>query len=230
MRHERPFDSPDAMAEALAKAISAELAQAIAARGQASLVLSGGRTPLRMFSYLSRVHLAWNRVKITLADERLVPASASDSNERVIRDHLLQNEAQAAVFMPLWQGEGDPVECAMEAVSALRRPFDVVVLGMGEDGHFASLFPGIPDLSLALDPASERIAIFVPATPARQPRVSLTLAVLLDAAMIFLSFQGQAKRSVLSRALAPGPPEALPIRAVLRQNAVALDVYWSSAA
>ena len=230
MRHERPFDSPDAMAEALARAIGAELAQAIAARGEASLVLSGGRTPLRMFSHLSRADLPWNRVKITLADERLVPASASDSNERVIRDHLLQNEAQKAVFIPLWQGEGDPVESAIEAVAALKRPLDVVVLGMGEDGHFASLFPGIPNLSLALDPASERIAIFVPSTPARQPRVSLTLAVLLDAAMIFLSFEGQAKRSILERALAPGPPEDLPIRAVLRQNAVTLDAYWSRAA
>lgn len=230
MRHERPFDSPDAMAAALARAISGELAQAIAARGEASLVLSGGRTPLRMFSYLSRADLPWNRVKITLADERLVPASASDSNERIIRDHLLQNEAQKAVFLPLWQGEGDPVESAIEAVSALKRPLDVVVLGMGEDGHFASLFPGIPDLSLALDPASERIAIFVPSTPTRQPRVSLTLAVLLDAAMIFLSFEGQAKRSVLEKARSPGSPEELPIRAVLRQNAVPLDAYWSRAA
>jgi 6-phosphogluconolactonase len=227
MRHDRPFDSPEAMAEALATAIAAELSQAIAAHGEASLVLSGGRTPRRLFSYLSRIALSWNRVKITLADERLVPASDPDSNERLIRDHLLQNEAQRAVFVPLWQGEGDPVESANEAVSALRRPLDVVVLGMGEDGHFASLFPGMPGLSAALNPASERRAIFVPATPVRQPRVSLTLAVLLDAAMIFLSFEGQAKRSVMERALLPGPVEDLPIRALLRQSAVALDVYWS---
>jgi 6-phosphogluconolactonase len=227
MRHERPFDSPNAMAEALAKAIASELSQAIDARGKATLILSGGRTPRRMFSHLSRAAISWNRVKITLADERLVPASDSDSNERLIRDHLLQNEAQRAVFFPLWQGEGDPVECASEAVSALGRPLDVVVLGMGEDGHFASLFPGIPGLSLALDPASERVAIFVPGSPARQPRVSLNLAALLDAAMIFLSFEGTAKRSVLEKALQPGPVEDLPIRAVLRQNAVPLDVYWS---
>lgn len=229
MRHDRPFDSPDAMAEALAKAIAAELSQAIAARGEASLVLSGGHTPRRLFSRLSRIALSWNRVKITLADERLLPASEPESNERLIRDYLLHDEAQRAVFVPLWQGEGDPVESANEAVSALRRPLDVVVLGMGEDGHFASLFPGIPGLSAALNPASERLAIFIPATPARQPRVSLTLAVLLDAAMIFLSFEGQAKRSVMERALQPGPLEDLPIRAILRQNAVALDVYWSRA-
>jgi len=229
MRHERPFESHDAMAAALASAIASELAQAITARGEASLVVSGGRTPLRMFSHLSRAVLPWNRVKITLVDERLVPASNPDSNERFIRDHLLQNEAQKAVFIPLWQGEGDPVESANEAVSALKRPLDVVVLGMGEDGHFASLFPGMPGLSQALDPASGRIAVFVPSAPARQPRVSLTLAVLLDAAMIFLSFEGQAKRSVLQKALSPGPLEDLPIRAILRQNAVALDVYWSRA-
>jgi 6-phosphogluconolactonase len=215
------------MAEALATAIAAELSEAIAARGEASLVLSGGRTPRRLFSHLSRIALSWNRVKITLADERLVPATDPESNERLIRDHLLHDEAQRAVFVPLWQGEGDPVESANEALSALKRPLDVVVLGMGEDGHFASLFPGIPGLSVALNPASERLAIFVPATPARQPRVSLTLAVLLDAAMIFLSFEGQAKRSVMERALQPGAVEELPIRAMLRQNAVPLDVYWS---
>jgi 6-phosphogluconolactonase len=227
MRHDRRFDTADAMAKALAKAIASELSQAIAARGEASLVVSGGRTPRRMFTHLSRIAMSWNRVKITLADDRLVPASDPDSNERLIRDHLLQNEAERAVFVPLWQGEGDPVESANEAVSALRRPLDVVVLGMGEDGHFASLFPDVPGLSVALNPVAERLALFVPGTPERQPRVSLTLAVLLDAALIFLSFEGPAKRSVMERALLPGPVEDLPIRAMLRQNAVPLDVYWS---
>ncbi len=227
MRHDRPFDSPDAMAEALAQAIASELSRAIAARGEASLVLSGGRTPRLMLSHLSRAVLPWNRVKITLADERLVPATHPDSNERLIRDYLLQNEAQKAVFIPLWQGEGDPVECANDAISALRRPLDVVVLGLGEDGHFASLFPGAPGLPSALDPTSERLALFVPGTAERQPRVSLTLAVLLDAAVIYLSFEGLAKRSVMERALQAGPVEDLPIRAMLRQNAVSVDVYWS---
>lgn len=228
MRHDRRFESLQAMAAALAEAIALELSEAIASRGHASLVVSGGRTPVLMFDRLARARLAWNKVKVTLADERLVPATDADANERLIRDHLLQNEAERAVFLPLWQGEGDPVESALEAISAMNRPFDVVVLGMGEDGHFASLFPRMPGLTAALDPASASLAIFVGDAGARRPRVSLTLAALLDARMILLSFAGVAKREVFERALQPGPPEDLPIRAVLRQNAVPVDVYWSA--
>lgn len=227
MRHDRRFDSSDAMAEALAAAIAGELSQAVAAQGSASLIVSGGRTPRRMFDHLSRKSLAWNRVKISLADERLVPATEPDSNERLVRDHLLQNEAQAAVFIPLWQGEGDPVESAIEAISALDKPFTLVVLGMGDDGHFASLFPGVQDLSSALDPGSSRMAMFIPALPGRQPRVSLTLATLLDANSLVVCFEGEEKRQVLERALLPGRVEELPIRAILNQNAVPVDVYWS---
>jgi 6-phosphogluconolactonase len=228
MRQDRRFDSPDAMAAALAEAIALELSQAIASRGHASLVVSGGRTPVLMFDRLSRERLSWNKVQVTLADERLVPATDADANERLVRDRLLQNEAERAVFLPLWQGEGDPVESALEAISAMNRPFDVVVLGLGEDGHFASLFPRMPGLTAALDPASGSLAIFVENASARRPRVSLTLAALLDARLIILSFAGMEKREVLERALRPGPLEDLPIRAVLRQNAVPVDVYWSA--
>jgi 6-phosphogluconolactonase len=216
------------MAAALAESIALELSEAIASRGHASLVVSGGRTPVLMFDHLARARLAWNKVTVTLADERLVPATDADANERLVRDHLLQNEAERAVFLPLWQGEGDPVESALEAVSAMNRPFDVVLLGIGEDGHFASLFPRMPGLAAALDPASVSLAVFIEDAGARHPRVSLTLAALMDARLIFLSFAGTAKREVFERAMQPGPPEDLPIRAVLRQNAVPVDVYWSA--
>jgi 6-phosphogluconolactonase len=227
MRHDRRFQSPDAMAEGLALAIAAELAEAIAAQGSASLILSGGRTPRLLFERLSLKPLAWNKVKISLADERLVPATEPESNERLLRDHLLKSEAQAAVFIPLWQGEGDPVESAVEAISALDKPFTKVVLGMGEDGHFASLFPGTPGLSAALDPAPGRIAIFIPPAAGRQPRVSLTSGALLNTRSIAISFEGGEKRQVFEQALLPGPLEELPIRAVLHQNIVPVDVYWS---
>jgi 6-phosphogluconolactonase len=228
MMHDRRFDSPNAMAEALAARIAVELSQTIAAKGSASLIVSGGQTPRRMFDKLSRQPLAWNKVKISLADERLVPATEPDSNERLVRDYLLQNEAQAAVFIPLWQGEGDPVESAVEAISAMNKPFAAVVLGIGEDGHFASLFPGLQDLSRALDLGSSRIAIFVPAMADRQPRVSLTLATLLDTNSLMISFEGEAKRQVFERALTPGPVEELPVRAILHQNIVPVDIYWSA--
>jgi 6-phosphogluconolactonase len=226
MSDDQRFDSSAAMAQALAARIASDLAQAVAAKGTASLIVSGGRTPRPMFQELSRKPLAWNRVKISLADERLVPATDADSNERLVRDHLLQNEAQGAVFLPLWQGEGDPVECAAEAISAMQRPFALVALGIGEDGHFASLFPDAPDLRQALDPNSDHIAIFVPPSDGRQPRVSLTLATLLKTRSLVVSFEGQMKRQVFEQALAPGPAEELPVRALLRQDSVPVDVYW----
>jgi 6-phosphogluconolactonase len=200
--------------------------QAVAERGSAGLIVSGGRTPRPMFEALSRKPLPWNRVKITLADERLVPATDAQSNERLVRDHLLQNEAQAAVFLPLWQGEGDPIECAAEAVAAMPKPFALVALGIGEDGHFASLFPDIPDLRDALDRNSDRIAIFVPPRDTREPRVSLTLATLLKTQALAISFEGPTKRRVFEDALLPGKVEVLPLRALLHQKSVPVDVYW----
>jgi 6-phosphogluconolactonase len=163
MISEHRFATPAAMAEALAADIASALSESIAAAGRASLIVSGGRTPQTMFDDLSHRELAWNRVTLSLADERLVPATDPDSNERLVRDHLLQNEAQHAVFVPLWQGEGDPVEGAAEALRNIARPFAMVILGLGEDGHFASLFPGIPNLARALDPTADLPAIFVPA-------------------------------------------------------------------
>jgi 6-phosphogluconolactonase len=225
--NDRRFDTGLAMAEALASDIAEALSISIAETGSASLILSGGRTPERMFDALSRLRLPWNRVKITLADERLVPATDPESNERLLRDHLLTREAQAAVFIPLWQGEGDPVESAIEAVCNMERPFGMVVFGLGEDGHIASLFPGIPDLARALDPAADLTAIFVPGQASRRPRVSLTIATLLDSRRIALSFTGEAKRRVFESALAPGTVEDLPVRAILRQTKVPVDIYWS---
>lgn len=215
------------MSEALAADIALALAQRVAEKGSASLILSGGRTPGLMFDELSRLPLPWNRVKITLADERLVPATDPQSNERLVRDRLLRGEAQAAVFIPLWQGEGDPVESALEAVCNMERPFAMVVLGLGDDGHIASLFPRMPGFGRALDPAADLAAVFVPGQTSRQPRVSLTLATLLDAGRIALSFTGEAKRRVFESALAPGAVEDLPVRAILRQTNVPVDVYWS---
>ncbi len=228
MRHEHRFATPDALAAALAGYLAGRLKDDIASRGRASLVLSGGRSPVPMFEALAAVDLKWEKVDLTLADERLVPPGHSTSNAGLLRRHLLGDRAAAANFVPLWKDVGgDPVKEAQEALAHLARPFTAVVLGMGEDGHTASLFPGMPGLRDALDHRHPAVAVAVPAASGREPRVSLTLRTLTDASEIVLAISGQAKRSVLERARADGPVEELPVRAILRQGLAPVDVYWS---
>jgi 6-phosphogluconolactonase len=215
------------MARALAADLAARLNADCASRGRASLVVSGGRTPVRFFRQLSRAAVDWRNVSITLADERLVPADHERSNARLVREHLLRNNAKAARFAPLWGGSGAPLAVAQAVLRRLPRPFTAVVLGMGEDGHTASLFPMMSGLAGALDPKGADEVIEVPAVAGREARISLTLRALCDSAGIVLAFEGSAKRRTFERALGEGPPEELPVRAILRQTLAAVDV-WST--
>ena len=227
MRHEKRFATPAALAEALAAHLAGRLRHDIASRGRASLILSGGRSPAPMFEALAEADLKWGKVDVTLADERLVPAEHPASNAGLVGRHLLKGNAEPANFVPLWKGTGDPAKGAQEALAHLARPFTAVVLGLGEDGHFASLFPDLPDLADALDPGHSAVAVEVPEIQGREPRVSLTLPTLTDASEIILAFSGAAKRAVFERAGADGPVEELPVRAILRQGRAPVDVYWS---
>ena len=228
MRHERRFATADALADALAGHLAGRLKDDIASRGRASLVLSGGKSPVPMFELLAAADLKWEKVDLTLADERLVPQDHASSNAGLLRRHLLVDRAVAANFVPLWKDAGgDPVKEAQEALAHLTRPFTAVVLGMGEDGHTASLFPGMPGLADALDHRHPAVAIAVPGASGREPRVSLTLRTLTDAAEIILAISGKTKRAVLERARTEGSVEELPVRAILGQGLAPVDVYWS---
>jgi len=226
---ERKFDDGDRLADALAERVAANLRQAFAARAHASLVVSGGRSPVPLFRRLARSNLEWSAVTVTLADERWVPVESEDSNEGLVRRNLLQDKASSACLVGLYGGETSPE--AGEAACARRlagvpRPFDTVVLGMGEDGHTASFFPGSSDLSLALA-GDERPCKAIHAANLAQPRMTLTLPTLLDARCIVLSFQGAAKRRVYETALRSGPVEDLPVRAILHQDRTPVEVFWS---
>ncbi|MDX1654398.1 MAG: 6-phosphogluconolactonase [Candidatus Competibacteraceae bacterium] len=227
---ERRFDDSRTLVHTLAEELALELRTGIDAHGSASLVLSGGRTPIPLFQALSQSQVPWEKVWITLADERWVPGDHPDSNERLVREHLLQGPAAAAHFVGLYNGADSPwagAQQVREALESVHRPFDTVVLGMGDDGHTASLFPRAPQLAEGLDPDNDNVCLGVDPVTAPHPRISLTLAELLRARRIVLHLSGEGKWQVLQQALGEGPVGEMPVRAVLRQEEVPVYVYWS---
>lgn len=207
-----------ALADAAAAAIALELEAALKARGTASLVATGGRSPGPVYDRLARMDLPWREVSVTLSDERCVDAGTPDANIRQVRDRLLRGRAAGARVLPLWPALPE----TLEAIGALR-PFDVVMLGMGEDGHIASLIPGDPGLVDAL--TTDDLVREVPAGLGSPPvaRITLTLRALRDARAIFLLIAGEAKREVIRRA---GAGEDLPVGRLLSQATAPVRIFW----
>lgn len=227
--HEHRFPDATALAHALAGEIKVDLEEAITARGVASLIVSGGSTPKKLFGALSGEPLAWDKTWITLADERWVETSDAASNERLVREHLLINGAAAAHFVGLKNPAPTPeagADWASRALTRVPHPYDLLMLGMGLDGHTASLFPGSLTLSRALDSATPPGCVAVNALTAPHARVSLNLAALLDSRRIVLHIEGDAKWQVYQRARAAGSTAEMPVRAILQQKEVPVDVYW----
>lgn len=224
----REFPDSATLTAALVQQVVRRLKEDLRDHERVSLVVSGGRSPLPLFQSLALQPLPWERVTITLADERWVASEHPDSNEALVRAHLLQGRAAAASFLPLFNGDITPEAAAVgvsTVLAALPRPFSQVILGMGEDGHIASLFPGAAELSEGLN--TEALALALRPTHAPHPRLSLSLHALLQSRDIVLMISGQAKRRVLEAALAEGPVEALPVRAILRQTAAPVSVFWT---
>ncbi len=219
-----------ALTEALAGRIAADLSAALAARGGASLVVSGGRSPAPLFERLSGITIDWSRVHIALADERWVPATDAASNERLVRETLLTGHAAAARFTPLKNGAATAAGGARDAWQALAgipRPFDQVLLGMGDDGHTASLFPDSPNLERALDAAAAPACVDMRAPTAPAERLSLNLAALLDSRRIVILITGDSKWRTYHEASGAGAVQKMPVRAVLRQQRTPVDVVWA---
>ncbi len=223
------FTSRDELDSALAADVAAQLNAAIARRGEASLVVSGGSTPLKFFARLSVQPLPWEKVVITLADERWVAPDHADSNERLLREHLLVNAAQAARFVPLKTAESraEQAETALAEVLASLPEFDVVILGMGADGHTASLFPCAEQLERGLDLESTAACIAVQPTTAAHQRMSLTLPRLLQSRRLIVHITGAEKKAVLDKALREKDERKWPIYAIAAQRDVPVSLYWS---
>ena len=223
------FENTSALDIALAEQTTAMLAADINASGSASLVVSGGRTPMGFFHLLSQQDLDWSAVTITLADERWVDNQHQDSNEKLVRENLLINNAVQANFVAAKNAATDAIdgEADLEQSLATIGRFTVVILGMGDDGHTASLFPDAETLSLGLDLHSGRTAIAVTPPAAPHQRISMTLPRLLDAQQVVIHISGAGKQAVLQAAHEGDDIAELPIRAILNQQIAPLKIYWA---
>lgn len=222
------FRSRTDAAEMLAGSLADTMRAAAAAHGAASLVVSGGESPLGLFGLLRSISLPWDTVTVVPSDERWVDPHDASSNEGMIRRELLQGPVAAARFVSLYRPVLDPDDAVPEvtdAICALKWPLDAVVLGMGTDGHTASLFPNSPGIDAALKSDDPIVVQRPPHLP--HARVSLTSAALLNANEVKLLFFGGEKLDVFMQALEPGEVAELPIRAIIRQTSVPVTAYWA---
>jgi 6-phosphogluconolactonase len=217
------------LALALARAVAADLRRGIAGSGQGLLAVSGGTTPRRFLSILAGEDLDWTRVTMTLVDERWVPPTHPRSNERLVREMLLVGNAAAAKFVPLYADTPDPesgLARVAAGIDALTLPFDAVVLGLGNDGHCASLFPDGDHFVAACDPANPARVASMRSPSAGEPRMTLTLTTLISARALYLQIEGADKQDTLAHVRAgDGAYARSPLRALLRAATVPLDVY-----
>ncbi len=207
------------LAQDLAELVADQLADAIEIFYKASLAVPGGTTPALFLQALSKQDIAWDRVSVMLTDERVVPEDSERSNTRLLKENLLQGRAAAATLVPM-VAAGDAPEDVLGALMVGLNPtlpLDVVVLGMGEDMHTASLFPGADKLAEALrDDAPTLLPLR--ADGAGEPRITLTAPVLRGARYVHLLITGPAKLAALQEALLEGPEAEAPVRIVLARD------------
>lgn len=225
----RYFFNADALNQRFADDVAALLRDAIAMRGVATLVVSGGRTPQGFFHALANKELPWQHVTITLADDRFVPLSHQASNERLVRESLLISHASAATFVSLYADVATAelaVDTLNQRVAALPT-FDVVILGMGEDGHTASLFPCSQELAQGLADDAPDVLATNP-TSAPHQRISFSRRRLQDARQVFLHLVGHSKLEVLQQAAAGDDIMQMPIRVFIKQTQPELTVMFAA--
>ncbi len=221
------YDTQHSCAIALATGLASALQKRLQEAPRASLALSGGRSPRQVLPFLARMDVHWASVDATLTDDRCVPMSNPDSNARLIQEYFLAQCATDVRFVPLWgemdQPENMPraVDAATARLSNVSWPPDVVYLGMGEDGHFASLFP-----AGHLSTFGERDAVCVVGMASQAPhqRISLSLPVLLSSRHIFLHVTNSAKIETLNAALSSPPTPELPISLLVHAEHPSLDI------
>jgi 6-phosphogluconolactonase len=220
-------NNSESLAEDLSHSIGEILTEAIKKKERASIAVSGGRTPIPLFKKLSLLSLDWAKVDLTLVDDRWVEPKNADSNELLVRRYLIKNKASKVNFIPLKNDSNTAKEGQKQSEASLRSltlPFDVIVLGMGSDGHTASLFPCSDELSDGMD--LNNLNYLVSTSPKTSPyeRLSLTAKIIIDAKNIFLHLNGSTKLHTLESAMSYKDTSKMPIYAFLENG---LSIYWS---
>jgi len=224
------FRTLNELAPVLVENMGTEIRKAIAERGRAFIALSGGRSPRHIYPLLTKENIDWAKVTVTLTDERWVPVDDEESNEKLVLDYFQVNEIASVEFVGLKSNDPDPVTALKETEIRLRTcpwPLDVVFLGMGEDGHIASLFPGDTFLPVNGKSEKEKYCISIQAASGGFARMSLSPAAILKSRTIMLVFAGKEKLGIFESALKPGSVVDLPVRLILHQDLVPVTVYQS---
>ena len=223
------YKDHEQQANYLATTVAKQLGDALTTNNKAALAVPGGTTPAPFLNALSRQALDWQQVSITLGDERQVPAENERSNAKLLQDNFLHAVPDVR-FQPLYT-ETEDLASISAALQTHCLPLDVCVVGMGTDGHFASLFPAAKNLVQGLDPTNTDVLIEVTADNIPEPRLSLTLAAILQSGHIHLLITGSEKKKVLEQAQRnESKPDAeieLPVQALLRHGSARLTVHYA---
>ena len=222
------YYSREQASAAAAQRIANALSHRLANQKTASLVVSGGTTPAQCFAALAHADIDWSRVGVLPSDDRWVPGEHDDSNEKLVRNTLLVNGAARADLLAFYDGKISVEERAATFDKEIRFvpfPFACSLLGMGTDGHFASLFPDAENLDEGLDLESNTLCLPVRTAASPHPRITLTLAALSRSDEIVLLIFGAEKRTVYEKAKAGN--SRYPVTRLLRQKRAPVHVYWA---
>ncbi len=229
------FTQRDALYKHVANECATQILRGVEKQGKASIVLAGGTTPEPVFNRLNKMSLWWHNVQVVPSDERWVDVDHEQSNQGLLQRSLLIKHAASAKIIPLKNKAATPasgqVECE-KSLGEIESPFDFVLLGMGADGHFASLFPDCAQLteSLNLNQTKKCIAIDATGCPvagAFPKRMSLTLSAIVNSKKIILIITGKEKLEVLRCAMRENNPSDKPVAALLNQNRTPVDICWA---
>lgn len=222
------FDTREEASVAAAAQIADALNRRLRQQKAASLVVSGGTSPAQCFAALAHADIDWSRVGVVPSDERWVPGEHQDSNEALVRSSLLVNGAASADLLPFYSSDSTVEERAAALDKEIRFvpfPFACSLLGMGTDGHFASLFPDADNLVEGLDLESPKLCLPIQTDASPYPRISLTLAALSRSDEIVLLIFGDEKRKIYEKAKAGNA--RYPVTRLLRQKRAPVTVYWA---